>query len=156
MTDKEARQTLKFLDTLSQRHVAQLLDQPVIVSAHEQKGEFFSGSEFPTTVVDDNGDKKVGFRFAGTKLEVTPFIKSKEKILLELKAEVSKVAPELSMGDVPGFKVRRINTGLTIKPGSTVTIVADNHDGKELIFLLQPTLVKIQDVDVEKLKPSLR
>lgn len=144
-----------FMDTLAKRDVAKLLDQPVLVAAHKQKAEFVSGGEFPTMVLDENGNKKVDFRFAGTKLEITPQIRSKEDLVLELNAEFSQVDPELSPAEgVPGFRVRRMSSGQLVKPGSRVGLVSVLEEGKELVMLVEPKLIKLQQVD--DIKPALR
>ena len=144
-----------FMDTLAKRDVAKLLDQPVLVAAHKQKAEFVSGGEFPTMVLDENGNKKVDFRFAGTKLEITPQIRSKEDLVLELNAEFSQVDPELSPAEgVPGFRVRRMSSGQPVKPGSQVGLVSVLEEGKELVMLVEPKLIKLQQVD--DIKPALR
>jgi bla regulator protein BlaR1 len=148
-------QVSKFMESLAKRDVAKLLDQPVLIAAHRQKAEFLSGGEFPTVVLDENGNKKIDFRVVGTKLEITPQVRSKEELVLNLSAEFSKVDPELSPAEgVPGFRVRRIQIGLAAKPGSMIALVHDDEEDKELVILVKPKLIKLHDVDA--VQPKFR
>ena len=139
----------RLLTELEERSIAQLMDQPTLVARDQKAAEFLSGGEVPITTQDENGKKKIEFRPFGTILHITPAIQDEESLTLEIRAEFSKLDEELGVDGVPGFRVRRLNTGLEMELGKTVAIVGDSPDSrvednaeKERVLLITPRLVR--------------
>ena len=78
---------------------------------------------------------------------------------LEIRAEVSEIAKDLSSDGVPGFRVRRVNTGIRLKPGETIALMGDykspqaggesskkqihgDKESTELVILVTPRLIE--------------
>ncbi len=121
-----------FIDALEQRDMAKLLDQPTLVAINGRAAEFLSGGEIPIQVAAGLGVNSVEFRPFGTKLDIVPKILGGGRMRLELRAEVSEVANDLSGGTgVPGFRVRRINTGVTMRAGHTLALAGDYREEVE-------------------------
>lgn len=118
-----------FIEALEQNNLAKLLDQPVLTAQHGRPAEFLSGGEIPIQIAAGLGTNSVEFRAFGTKLDIVPLIHGGGELTLEVRAEVSEVAPELS-GDtgVPGFRVRRVNTGVRMKAGHTLALAGDYRE----------------------------
>ena len=118
-----------FIEALEQNNLAKLLDQPVLTAQHGRPAEFLSGGEVPINVQGGLGTNSIEFRAFGTKLDIVPLIHGGGELTLEVRAEVSEVAPELS-GDtgVPGFRVRRVNTGVRMKAGHTLALAGDYRE----------------------------
>ncbi|MEM7455974.1 MAG: pilus assembly protein N-terminal domain-containing protein [Planctomycetota bacterium] len=115
-----------FINTLEQNNVAKLLDQPTIVTTHGRPAEFLSGGEIPIAVASGLGTTSVEFRPFGTKLDIVPLIQGGGEMILEVRAEVSEVANDLSNNSgVPGFRVRRVNTGVKMRAGHTLALAGD-------------------------------
>ena len=118
-----------FLEALEQNNVAKLLDQPTLVAQNGRPAEFLSGGEIPIAVAAGLGTNAIEFRPFGTKLDMVPLIHGQGELTLEIRAEVSEVAPELEFGSgVPGFRVRRVNTGVRMKAGHTLALAGDYRE----------------------------
>ena len=78
------------------------------------------------------GTNSIEYRPFGTKLDVVPIIHGQGQLTLEIRAEVSEVAADLA-GDagVPGFRVRRVNTGVKMKAGHTLALAGDYREKDE-------------------------
>ena len=122
----------KLLDALEQHNVAKLLDQPTLVAQNGRPAEFLSGGEIPISVASGLGTNSIEFRPFGTKLDIVPLIHGQGEVTLEVRAEVSEVDNALSFGTgVPGFRVRRVNTGVRMKAGHTLALAGDYREETE-------------------------
>jgi beta-lactamase regulating signal transducer with metallopeptidase domain/Flp pilus assembly secretin CpaC len=147
----EGDQFDKFLERLEQHNIAKLLDQPILVARPGHMTEYFSGGKVPIAVINEKGQPTVEFRSYGTKIQVTPLFHAKAEMTLEILAEVSEVCEDLADSTgVPGFRVRRINTGLRLNTGDSIALVGDYKHGKnndaestELVFLLTPRTIEL-------------
>ncbi len=121
-----------FIDTLEQRDIAKLMDQPTLVAINGRAAEFLSGGEIPIQVASGLGTNSVEFRPFGTRLDLVPKILGNGRIRLEIRAEVSEVANDLSNGSgVPGFRVRRVNTAVAMSAGHTLALAGDYREEEE-------------------------
>jgi pilus assembly protein CpaC len=111
------------LNALEQKSVARLMTQPTLISQNGRPAELLSGGEIPIQVSVGLGTNSIQFRAFGTKLDVVPIVHGQGEMTLEVRAEVSEIAPELS-GDtgVPGFRVRRVNTSAPMRSGQTLVL----------------------------------
>lgn len=118
-----------FIQALEKNNVAKLLDQPVLVAQNGRPAEFLSGGEIPIQVASGLGTNSIEFRPFGTKLDLVPIVHGQGQMTLEVRAEVSEVANDLSGStDVPGFRVRRVNTGVKMKAGHTLALAGDYRE----------------------------
>ena len=121
-----------FFEAIEQQAVAKLLDQPVLVAEHGRPAEFLSGGEIPIPIASGLGTTSIEFRPFGTKLDIVPLIQSQSEIKLEVRAEVSEQASDLSNGtNVPGFRVRRVNTSVSMLAGHTLALAGDIREEVE-------------------------
>lgn len=120
------REFRTFIKALERNNVAKLLDQPVLVAQNGRPAEFLSGGEIPIQIPAALGaPATIQFRPFGTKLDMVPIVHGNGELTLEVRAEVSEVAPELTAGEVPGFRVRRVNTGVKMRAGHTLALAGD-------------------------------
>lgn len=118
-----------FIQALERNSLAKLLDQPVLVAQNGRPAEFLSGGEVPILVAQGLGNNSIEFRAFGTKLDIVPFVHGQGLMTLQVRAEVSEIANDLA-GDtgVPGFRVRRVNTGVKMKAGHTLALAGDYRE----------------------------
>ena len=114
------------IELLEVRNVAKLLDEPVLVAQNGRPAEFLSGGEIPIAVASGLGTNSIEFRAFGTKLDIVPLVHGQGLMSLEIRAEVSEVAPDLATANgTPGFRVRRVNTGVRMRAGHTLALAGD-------------------------------
>ena len=132
----------KTIDALEKNKVAVLKAKPTLIAKIGRPAKFFSGIEIPV----GSGDNRE-MRPIGTTLDLTARYKDAKEmrnLVVEIRAEISQTAEDLSGIDgVPGFRVRRVSTGLRANPDDTLALVLDwkTKDGKdtEMVFLVTPT-----------------
>ena len=118
-----------FVQTLERHSIAKLLDQPILVAQNGRPAEFLSGGEIPILLPAGLGTATVEFRAFGTKLDMVPIVHGNGELTLEVRAEVSEVAQDLASADgTPGFRVRRVNTGVKMKAGHTLALAGDYRE----------------------------
>ncbi len=114
------------VNALEKRNVAKLMAQPTLITQNGRPAEFLSGVEVPISVASGLGTNSIEFRAAGTKLDFVPLIHGEGELTLEIRAEVSEVANDLGGNTgVPGFRVRRVNTGVPMRAGQTLALAGD-------------------------------
>ena len=118
-----------FIEALEQNNLAKLLDQPVLVAQNGRPAEFLSGGEFPISINQGLGNTTIEFKPFGTKLDIVPFVHGQGLMTLQVRAEVSEVDPTIgTTTGVPGFSVRRVNTGVKMKAGHTLALAGDYRE----------------------------
>ena len=130
-----------FIKTLEQRSLAKLLDEPTLVTSNGRSAEFLSGGEIPIQINTNFGGTSVEYRSFGTKLDIVPTIHGQGELTLEVRAEVSDVASDLTGGNTPGFRVRRVNTGIRMKVGHTLALAGDYREETETVVRGIPGLM---------------
>lgn len=116
------------IDALERHDVAKVLDQPILVAQNGRPAEFLSGGEIPIQVAGGLGTNSIEFRPFGTKLDMVPIVSGNGELTLEVRVEVSDVDPTLAVDGVPGFRVRRVNTGVKMRAGHTLALAGDYRD----------------------------
>ena len=105
--------------------VQRVLSQPRLLCASGEKAEFTAGGEIPLLVATQN-QFAVEFKKFGVILKVTPTADRTGNIATEIYAEVSDVDRSLSVRangfDVPGLRIREVNTNVTVKDGETIVL----------------------------------
>lgn len=130
-----------FINLLEQRNLAKLLDEPTLVAENGRAAEFLSGGEIPVQISNNFGASSIEFRSFGTKLDIVPLIHGHGSMTLEVKAEVSDVATDLAVAGAPGFRVRRVNTGVRMKSGQTLALAGDYREEVETVVRGIPGLM---------------
>ncbi len=121
-----------FVNMLEKRNLAKLMASPTLSAQNGRPAEFLSGGEIPFQVSSGFGNNSIQFRPFGTKLDVVPLVHGEGDLTLEVRAEVSEVANDLSAGTgVPGFRVRRVNTGVPMRSGQTLALAGDYREKVE-------------------------
>jgi protein transport protein HofQ/type IV pilus assembly protein PilQ len=107
------------LDMLENEGLADVMSKPKIVTSEGQPARIESGTEVPYQTVND--DKvSIEFRQAALMLEVTPFVKDGEHILLSLNIHQDSVG-DLVNG-VPSLKTNRLKTQVVVKNQETLVL----------------------------------
>lgn len=119
------------INALERRSIAKLLDEPVLTAENGRPAEFLSGGEIPIQIATGL-TQSIEFRSFGTKLDMVPIIHGQGEMTLEVRAEVSEVDNTLSStSGVPGFRVRRVNTGVRMRAGHTLALAGDYREEVE-------------------------
>lgn len=107
------------LDMMESEGLADVVSKPKIVTSEGQPARIESGTEVPYQTVND--DKvSIEFRQAALMLEVTPFVKDGENILLSLNIHQDSVG-DLVNG-VPSLKTNRLKTQVVVKNQETLVL----------------------------------
>jgi protein transport protein HofQ/type IV pilus assembly protein PilQ len=107
------------LDMMESEGLADVVSKPKIVTSEGQPARIESGTEVPYQTVND--DKvSIEFRQAALMLEVTPFVKDGEHILLSLTIHQDSVG-DLVNG-VPSLKTNRLKTQVVVKNQETLVL----------------------------------
>ena len=132
LIDSKNAEILAVIEELSSREgIAKLVTQPTLVAYNNQTTGFIEGGEIPIPKSDSEGNKTIEFRPIGTVIQIKPLIEN-DTVTLELRIELSEIDPDQPAFDgVPGYRVRRINTGVKMKPGQTIALVGDIATGSE-------------------------
>ncbi len=109
------------LQSLESESKANILSQPSILIANNQKAEIISGKKIPVVTRDISGNSVVQFYDAAIKLDVTPHITPDGNIAMNLHPQVSDIAGYSPTGQ-PIISNQEAKTQLTVKDGETVVI----------------------------------
>ena len=131
------------LQALEQHNVAKLLDEPTLVTQHGRPASFLSGGQVPFQQAAGLGATSVEFKPFGTQLDVVPLVHGYGQLTLEVSAEVSKLAPELSddLGN-PGFRTRSVNTAVRMRAGHTLALAGNYREEQSTVKRGIPKLMQ--------------
>ena len=111
------------IEFMEQHDVARLLDEPTLVTLNGRPAEFLSGGEIPILVNAVLGVASIEFRPFGTKVDFLPISLGDGRLRIDLRYEVSQLAPGLSGDtDTPGFTVSRTNIAAEMAAGHSLAI----------------------------------
>ena len=114
------------IEALEEHKVAKLLDEPTLVTQHGRPAKFLSGGELPVLAAAPLGGTYVDWKPFGTRLQVVPLVHGYGQLTLEVMAEVSKPAPELSTpGGNVGIRTRSVNTSVRMRAGHTLVLAGN-------------------------------
>jgi pilus assembly protein CpaC len=105
---------------------AYTLAEPSLTSLSGQSASFLSGGEFPVPTRSTTDGVQIEFKEFGIGLSLTPTVIDKNQIILKVAPEVSEL--DFSAGvetggvAVPGLRVRRAETTVSLAPGETFII----------------------------------
>jgi pilus assembly protein CpaC len=117
---------------------AKSMAEPTLVTLNGQTANFLAGGQFPVPVVAgfgaNNGLQGVTYVPFGVQLNFTPFITDRDRIRLQLNANVSArdVASGTNIGgaNVSGLNTRSVNTVVELRQGETLAVaglIEANH-----------------------------
>ncbi|MDX1457399.1 MAG: pilus assembly protein N-terminal domain-containing protein [Marinobacter sp.] len=118
--------SLAIINALESGGFAYTLAEPSLTSLSGQSATFLSGGEFPIPVGSDDDSIEIEFKEFGIRLNLTPTVIDPEQIILKVAPEVSEL--DFSSGvqtggvAVPGLRVRRTETTVSMGPGETFII----------------------------------
>lgn len=107
------------LDMMESEGTANVVSKPKIVTSEGQVARIESGTEVPYQTVNDD-EVSVDFRQAALMLEVTPFVKEGDRILLSLNIHQDSVG-DLVNG-VPSLETNRLKTQVVVKNQETLIL----------------------------------
>jgi len=115
-----------FLEALRQNNLARLLADPTLVTVSGRPAFFNEGGEFPVLVPQSLGTVSIEYKKFGTQMDFVPIVLGNGKIRLEVRPRVSEIDPSRSVivngTEVPGLRVREVDTGVEMFPGQTLAI----------------------------------
>jgi len=126
-------------DALEEKGLVRTLAEPNMIALSGDTASFLAGGEFPIPVAQESDAGSVTitveFKEFGVGLAFTPTVVDKDKINLEMRAEVSSIDPSVSVVTenitVPGLKVRRTNTTAELLDGQSFAIAGLIQDDLE-------------------------
>ena len=117
------------INALRDTSLARTLAEPNLTAMNGEKAVFHAGGRFPVPVLSgfSNGTQGVTFQPFGVQLEFTPLILDRDRVRLNVNAEVSVRAADLgtSIGgttDVPGIDSRSFSTTVELTDGQTLAV----------------------------------
>jgi pilus assembly protein CpaC len=113
-----------FLDILRAHNLAKLLAEPTLVTISGRPASFNSGGLVPVPVNAGLGTTTVQYREFGTNVDFVPIVLGNGKIRIEVRGEISELAADLrdAVTGTPGFRNRRVDTGVEMKAGQTLAL----------------------------------
>lgn len=120
------KNSLTIINALESGGFAYTLAEPSLTSLSGQSASFLSGGEFPVPTRSDTTGVQIEYKEFGVGLTLTPTVISRDQIILKVAPEVSEL--DFSAGvetggvSVPGLRVRRSQTTVSLAPGESFII----------------------------------
>jgi pilus assembly protein CpaC len=106
---------------IQNKDVTEILAQPRLVMKNGRSGGFLAGGEFP--VLRSTSEQfEVEFKPFGVRLDFVPTLTWSDRIDLRVFPEVSEIDQTVSVGGVPGLKVRRTVNRVEMREGESLVI----------------------------------
>ena len=123
------------LEVMMEKGAADLLANPKLVTRDCSSATFHAGGELPYPIARDRDSVDVEFKPYGVKLNILPKIQPNGSIAMTIEAEVSDVdmqnAVTFGQSVLPGIRIRKVTSELTLMPGSTLTLAGMIQTQKE-------------------------
>lgn len=120
------RHSLAIIQALESGGFAYTLAKPSLTCLSGQTASFLSGGEFPVPTSSGDNGVQVSYKSYGVGLTLTPTVINANQIILKVAPEVSDLdfSAGVSSGGVkvPGLRVRRAETTVSLAPGQTFII----------------------------------
>jgi pilus assembly protein CpaC len=128
------------LSALSSNGLSQLLAQPTLLVRSGEQASFLAGGEVPIPVpqTGNGGGNGIGIEYKefGVRLKVTPFVLSKDRIVLKIAPEVSELdytnGVRLQGYVVPGLRRRSAETTVQLGSGQSFVIAGLSYSNTML------------------------
>lgn len=118
--------SLSIINALESGGFAYTLAEPSLVSLSGQSATFLSGGEFPIPTQSNNNGTQIEFKEFGVSLSLTPTVVDNNQIILRVAPEVSELDFTAGVATsgvaVPGLRIRRTETTVSMAPGETFII----------------------------------
>ena len=125
------------LSALSSNGLSQLLAQPTLLVRSGEQASFLAGGEFPVPVPQVSGSGNslsIQYKEFGVRLSVTPFVLSKDHIVLKIAPEVSELdynnGVQLQGYVVPGLRRRSAETTVELGSGQSFVIAGLSYSSQ--------------------------
>lgn len=136
------------MSALSSNGLSQLLAQPTLLTRSGEKACFLAGGEFPVPVPQSSGGSSntlsIEYKEFGVRLSVTPWVMSKEHIVLSLRPEVSELdyinGIQLAGYTVPGIRKRYAETTVELGSGQSFVIAGLTYSNSAVTKAKVPLL----------------
>lgn len=109
------------LNLLFSSGYARLLAQPKLVCGSGKAAEFLVGGEVPIVVITQSS-VSIDWKEYGIKLKIKPVADSLGNIQSEIFAEVSEPDRSVAVQNIPGFRVRKFKTDVSVKDGASIVL----------------------------------
>jgi pilus assembly protein CpaC len=109
------------LNLLFSSGYARLLAQPKLVCGSGKEAEFLVGGEVPIVQITQNVIS-IDWKEYGIKLKIKPVADSLGNIQSEIFAEVSEPDRSVAVQNIPGFRVRKFKTDVSVKDGASIVL----------------------------------
>lgn len=128
------------LSALSSNGLSQLLAQPTLLVRSGEQASFLAGGEFPVPVPQISGGAggtlSIQYKEFGVRLSVSPFVLSKDKIVLKIAPEVSELdynnGVQLQGYVVPGLRRRSAETTVELGSGQSFVIAGLSYSNQSV------------------------
>lgn len=129
------------LSALSSNGLSQLLAQPTLLVRSGEQASFLAGGEFPVPVPQASGggggtSLTIQYKEFGVRLSVTPFVLSKDHIVLKIAPEVSELdynnGVQLQGYVVPGLRRRSAETTVELGSGQSFVIAGLSYSNQSV------------------------
>ncbi|MEQ3724523.1 pilus assembly protein N-terminal domain-containing protein [Alcanivorax sp.] len=114
------------INALESGGFAYTLAEPSLTALSGQTASFLSGGEFPVPTQSDTSGVQIEFKSFGVGLALTPTVVDENQVILKVAPEVSELdfSSGVTVGgvSVPGLRVRRSETTVSMAPGETFII----------------------------------
>ncbi|WP_150291565.1 pilus assembly protein N-terminal domain-containing protein [Sphingobium estronivorans] len=125
------------LSALSSNGLSQLLAQPTLLVRSGEQASFLAGGEFPVPVPQISGSGNtlsIQYKEFGVRLSVTPYVLSKDHIVLKIAPEVSELdynnGVQLQGYVVPGLRRRSAETTVELGSGQSFVIAGLSYSSQ--------------------------
>jgi Flp pilus assembly secretin CpaC len=109
------------LRALRQEGCTKTLAAPKLITRSGEKASFMAGGEVPITSTTAN-TSSVTYRKFGTILDTTPTVLPKNRVSVDLKANLSEIDNSIAVNGNPGFEKTEIVSFLTIEDGKSSAV----------------------------------
>ncbi|MDB5685519.1 MAG: pilus assembly protein CpaC [Rhizorhabdus sp.] len=126
------------LSALSSNGLSQLLAQPTLLVRSGEQASFLAGGEIPIPIPQGGANNTIAIQFKefGVRLSVTPFVMSKDRIVLKIAPEVSELdynnGVRLQGFTVPGLRRRSAETTVQLGSGQSFVIAGLTYENSSI------------------------
>lgn len=110
------------IDILASSGEAWELASPQLSARSGGTANFLVGGRLPIPVSSGFGQTSVQFENYGIQLEITPLVNENNQVMANIRTEVSKIDPTVSVQGIPGFLTRETETEINVQAGDTIVI----------------------------------
>lgn len=145
-------QFFSFISALEQNDLAKILAEPVLTTVSGRPAKFLVGGEFPILIPQSLGTVTIDYKDFGTRVDFLPVVLGNGNIRLEVRPRVSEIdtsrGVDINGTNVPGLRVREIDTGVEMKAGQTLALAGLIQQRTEAQFRGLPVISKLPYVGV--------